>query len=196
MSVEQSSFRSPLRFTIGVFAFAFCLSACSEKDQAALPITAASNNSSSLSSSSGRTNTVVANRTITVGRWPANVPVSCDLLNPDAIKSLSTETIQWLAEIFPSGLTRHEHFVVVRDTGYEGEIGQGGHDYFLDSQAGRRESFERMSTAFANQSMLPTWPNFREHHVQVRQSGYQGIFLCGGHNCWIAGGCDNLGRRK
>lgn len=193
MSAITYSLYASTRSAVSVLALGLALSACSAEQQAAKPDTVTSS-SSVASNYTG--STYVASRAITAGSWPADVPVSCDYLNPDAIKNLTPETIQWLAEIFPNGLTRHEHFIVVRDTGYTGEIGQGGHSAFMQAVPGRVESFERMTSAFANQSMLPTWNTFREHHVQVRSTGYQGLFLCGGHNCWIAGGCDNLGRRK
>ena len=130
------------------------------------------------------------------GLIKAGTPISCDALNPDAIKKLTPETITWLAELVHNGLTRHEHYVIARDQGYEGEFGQGGHTAWLNAKPGRLESFERLSTAFAQQWMgTAAIPTRAIHHVDARARGYKGIFLCGGHTCFLEGKCDSLGRR-
>ena len=130
------------------------------------------------------------------GSIAAGQAVSCDALNPDAIKKLSSETILWLAEILPNGLTRHEHFLIARDLGYEGECGKGGHSAWMNAKPGRLESFERITLSYANQWMgSAAIPTRIVHHVDARTKGYSGVFLCGGHVCYLEGKCDNLGRR-
>lgn len=186
---------------VALAMLAIVLSACSQdqSEGGAVPSTL---NSSSYSSSPPSTNNNNASYRsptaldITVGTYPANLDVSCDHFNPDAAKKLRPEIIAWMAEIFPSGINRYEHFMIGRTLGFLGQYGQSEHNNFLDAQLGRREAFDQMTALYANQSYLSVgYGTLREHHVAARASGYRGVFLCGGHNCWLAGQCDAYGRR-
>ncbi len=117
----------------------------------------------------------------------------CRDLEPAAIRKLSEATIRWLATLQPSGLTLHETFVVARQTGFTGAFGQGEHNLFLAGNPGANAEFQSRVTATAPQS-TPPYATFAEHHVQMRAAGYQGLWLCGGGNCFLEGRCDALGR--
>lgn len=132
---------------------------------------------------------------ITKGYIAANVPIGCDYFNPETIREMPVEVIEWMAEIFPTGLTRHHHWTIARTLGYSGEFGQGGHSAYLESDPIRLKAFSDAINATANQP-TGTGITLGQHFVNTRASGYKGVFMCGGHNCYLAGQCDEYGRRK
>lgn len=132
---------------------------------------------------------------IQMGVVAAGTPIVCDHLNPDAIKNLSTKTIEWLATLQPSGLTLHENYFVARQQGYSGAFGRGEHVAWMDKDSERRAQFDAAVSALANTPTAP-YASFRDHHVGRRNAGYRGLFLCGGDACFSAGQCDDLGRRR
>lgn len=130
-----------------------------------------------------------------VGTVTAGAPINCEQFNPDAIKALSTETIEWLAILQPSGLTLHENFLVARQQGYNGAFGRGEHLAWMNEDSQRRVQFDAASVELASTSVAP-YGSFREHHLARRSAGYRGLFLCGGDACFQSGACDDLGRRR
>lgn len=132
---------------------------------------------------------------ISTGLISANVPMSCDFFNPTAIQQLSVETISWLAEILPNGLTRHHHWLIARQLGYNGELGIGGHSAFLNADPARLTAFE-MATTEAASSQVAGVGSLRQHYANQRLGGYKGLFICGGAACYLANQCDEYGRLK
>ena len=130
-----------------------------------------------------------------VGRIPDGLAMSCDYLNPDAIKTLSESTIVWLATLQPSGLTLHENYVVARQQGYNGAFGNGEHNAWLSQNPALATPFAAAVQSLAS-APNPPYATFAAHHVAKRAAGYRGLFLCGGGSCYEQGQCDDLGRRK
>ena len=130
-----------------------------------------------------------------VGKIPDGLAMSCDYLNPDAIKNLSEATISWLATIQPSGLTLHENYVVARQQGYNGAFGNGEHSAWLSQNPTLAGPFATAVQTLAS-APNPPYATFAAHHVAKRAAGYRGLFLCGGGSCYEQGQCDSLGRRK
>ena len=130
---------------------------------------------------------------ISYGFIKAGVPIVCDYFSPTAIKSLSTETIQWLASLQPSGITLHENYIVARQQGYTGAFGTGDHNTWLAADSNRQAAFAAAVNAYAAQPSAP-WATWAAHNQARRAAGYQGLFLCGGDACFQAGQCDALGR--
>ena len=138
---------------------------------------------------------VPATQGITYGVVSDGTPISCDLLNPTAIKSLSAETIQWLASTQPSGIDLHEQYVIARQQGYNGAFGHGEHLAWLAQDSSRATAFNNAVQVAAQAPMLPEWATRAAHNADRRAAGYQGLFLCGGDICFQAGQCDSLGRQ-
>ena len=121
--------------------------------------------------------------------------ITCDQLNPDAIKSLSTETIAWLGSLQPSGLTLHENYLIARQSGYNGAFGHGEHNAWLVADPSRQNTFNAAVSAFSNQPVAPSWSTRIVHNRDRKNAGYLGVFVCGGDSCYQAGQCDAYGRR-
>lgn len=132
---------------------------------------------------------------IRVGYIAANVPLGCDNFTPEKIGQFSTEVIEWLAEILPTQVTRHHQWTIGRNLGYNGELGQGGHAAYLTADPARQVAFDNALKA-VTETPTGTGITLGQHFVNSRAAGYKGLFVCGGHNCYMSGQCDAWGRRK
>lgn len=132
---------------------------------------------------------------IRVGYVAANVPLGCDNFKPETVGQLSTDVLEWMAEIIPPGLTRHQHWSIARTLGYNGELGQGGHSAYLAGDPARLTAFQNAVNAVIS-TPTGTGITLGEHYAASRAAGYKGVFVCGGHNCYLSGQCDAWGRRK
>lgn len=132
---------------------------------------------------------------ITKGYVAAGVPMSCDHFTPDKIEAMPVDVIEWMAEIFPSGITRHMHWTLARQLGYNGDLGTGGHAAYTTADPARQAAFDKAVSDYANTPVAGVG-TLKDNFANARASGYKGVFLCGGHNCWVAGNCDAYGRLK
>ena len=140
--------------------------------------------------------TLASTAPISYGAIASGAAITCDQLNPDAIKSLSTDTIAWLGSLQTSGLTLHENYLIARQSGYNGAFGHGEHNAWLAQDPSRLSTFNAAVTAFANQPVAPSWSTRIAHNQDRKNAGYKGVFECGGDSCFQAGGCDEYGRRN
>ena len=145
-------------------------------DQQGLPRAVANPNSGNYGSGNTTGSTMApapADAPIVTGAIADGADVSCNTLSPTAIKSLSTETILWLASTQPSGITLHENYLVARQSGYNGAFGNGEHLAWLAQDPTRQTTFTDAINTFAAQP-IPPWATRVQHHIDRRAAGYQG----------------------
>ena len=151
--------------------------------------------STGLAAAPSTSTTLASSAPISYGAIADGAAITCDQLNPDAIKSLSTDTIAWLGSLQPSGLTLHENYLIARQAGYNGAFGHGEHNTWLAADPSRQSTFNTAVSAFANQPVAPSWSTRVDHNRDRKNAGYLGLFICGGDSCYQAGQCDAYGRR-